>query len=226
MDKIRLQGIRKIYNAGTESSVTALRRIDLTVPRGQMLAIRGVSGSGKSTLLHIIGCLDAPGKGEYFLDGQKVAFDNSKTMARIRNKQIGFVLQQFGLLLERKVIDNVTIPLLFSKEKLSDKRIRQRALNVMRKLDIFHKADKLCSQLSGGEKQRVAIARALVNDPDIILADEPTGAVDTKTRDVIMGIFRDLANEGKTVIIVTHDPVVAQACDRILTIEDGRFIVD
>ena len=224
MDKVRLTGIKKIYNAGTENPVPALRGVDLTVAEGEMLAICGVSGSGKSTLLHIMGCLDSPGKGEYVLNGKRVDVNNSRTTAQLRNKEIGFILQQFGLLLERKVIDNVTVPLMFSGKRESGAKMKAKAMATMRDLNIANLAQKPCAQLSGGEKQRVAIARALVNDAGLILADEPTGSVDTKTRGIIMDVFRELTRKGKTVVIVTHDREVALACDRILTLEDGLII--
>nr|WP_122011572.1 ABC transporter ATP-binding protein [Maliibacterium massiliense] len=221
-EKVRLCGIEKVYNPTSDHPVHALRGIDLVVEEGEMLGIQGISGSGKSSLLHIIGCLDTPTRGEYYLNGEQVAVDNSRHMARIRNKEIGFVLQQFGLLLERRAIDNVEIPLIFGKVRAGS--IAGRARKTMKKLGIAQLANKPCTELSGGEKQRVAIARALVNDPKLVLADEPTGALDTKTRQGIMQVFRDLADEGKTVIIVTHDPMVAQQCDRVLTIEDGLFV--
>nr|WP_122012213.1 ABC transporter ATP-binding protein [Maliibacterium massiliense] len=222
MEKVRLENVEKTYNLDGGSVVNALRGIDLSVQEGEMLAIRGVSGSGKSTLLHIIGCLDVPTKGAYFLGGKQVAVNNGKEMARIRNEEIGFVLQQFGLLLERQAIDNVRIPLMFASRDRA-KYMLGKSLKMMKKLHIDHLAYKPCQQLSGGEKQRVAIARALVNNPNLILADEPTGALDTKTRDDIMGVFRSLTQEGKTVIIVTHDPAVADMCDRTRTIVDGVF---
>jgi putative ABC transport system ATP-binding protein len=222
MEKLRLENVHKTYNLGTENPVYAVRGVNISVNEGEMLAIRGVSGSGKSTILHMVGCLDVPTEGTYFLNGKKVEVNNGKEMARIRNEEIGFVLQQFGLLLERKAIDNVGIPLLFARGKRGRNR-EGKAFRMMQKLSIDHLADKPCEQLSGGEKQRVAIALALVNNPSLVLADEPTGALDTKTRQEIMGVLRGLADEGKTVVIVTHDPAVAQACDRILTIKDGMI---
>ncbi|MGI6005683.1 MAG: ABC transporter ATP-binding protein [Christensenellales bacterium] len=223
MEKVVLEKIHKVYNPDTPGAVHALRGVDLRINEGEMVGIRGVSGSGKSTLLHILGCLDVPTEGSYYLNGSKVQVNNGREMARIRNEEIGFVLQQFGLLLERKAIDNVRIPLMFASGNRS-RNMLGKAYRMMRRLNIAHLAEKPCEQLSGGEKQRVAICRALVNRPNLILADEPTGSLDTRTRQDIMQVLRGLTDEGKTVVIVTHDPQVAKACDRVLTIEDGRFI--
>lgn len=216
---LKLTSIIKKYNEGKPNEVEALRGVDLTVEKGEMIAIMGPSGSGKSTLLNIIGCMDTLTSGSYLCDGEEVASLSQKKLANLRNKKFGFVLQDFGLLADRSVEENVMVPLLFSKESLksSTKRIKP----ILENLGIADLAKRRANQLSGGQAQRVAIARALVNEPDVILADEPTGALDTHTSEDVVNIFKKLNESGKTIIIVTHNPEVAKACDKTYIIRDG-----
>ena len=186
-----------------------------------MIAIRGSSGAGKSTLLHIIGCLDRPTKGSYRLDGKDVVQESAARLAQIRNRTFGFVMQHFALVDEDSALQNAAIPLLFART--SPSLAKARALQQLDHLGIAHLARRKTATLSGGEKQRVAIARALVNHPDVILADEPTGALDGENSAMIMEIFKTLHAEGKTIIIVTHEENVAGACQRIITLSDGQI---
>lgn len=217
---IELKNITKIYNPKKHNRFRALNRITFSVNDGEFCAIIGKSGSGKSTLLHIIGMLDTFSNGEYFLNGKNVSKFNERTVSKIRARSIGFVKQDFALIDEYSALDNVMIPLY--PIKAHDKK--KKALSAIEKLGIINLANKEISQLSGGEKQRVAIARAIVNDPKIILADEPTGSLDSKTAAEIMSVFKRLNDDGKTVIIVTHDLGIAKQCDRIIEISDGEIV--
>lgn len=219
---LELTGIEKTFAARRGgASVKALRGVDLAVDRGEMIAIRGSSGAGKSTLLHIIGCLDRPTKGSYRLDGKDVVQETAARLAQIRNRTFGFVMQHFALVDEDSALQNAAIPLLFART--SPSLAKARALQQLDHLGIAHLARRKTATLSGGEKQRVAIARALVNRPDVILADEPTGALDGENSAMIMEIFKTLHAEGKTIIIVTHEENVAGACQRIITLSDGQI---
>ena len=218
---LKLTNILKKYNENQPNEVQALRGVDLNVEKGEMIAIMGPSGSGKSTLLNIIGCMDTLTSGSYEVDGQKIEELSQKKLAYLRNKKFGFVLQDFGLLTDRSVEENVMVPLLFSKESL--KKSTKRIQPILESLGIADLAKRRANQLSGGQAQRVAIARALVNEPDIILADEPTGALDTHTSGEVVGIFKKLNEQGKTVIIVTHNPEVAKVCHKIYRIVDGEI---
>lgn len=219
---LELTGIEKTFAARRGgASVKALRGVDLAVDRGEMIAIRGSSGAGKSTLLHIIGCLDRPTKGSYRLDGKDVVQETAARLAQIRNRTFGFVMQHFALVDEDSALQNAAIPLLFART--SPSLAKARALQQLDHLGIAHLARRKTATLSGGEKQRVAIARALVNHPDVILADEPTGALDGENSAMIMEIFKTLHAEGKTIIIVTHEENVAGACQRIITLSDGQI---
>ncbi len=219
MSVLNLKNIGKIYNKGKPNACEALKNVDLEIERGDLMAIIGESGSGKSTLLHILGCLDSPTSGELYFEENKVNFKNAKKLANYRGSKIGFVLQDFGLILGETALENVCVPLLFSKTPFS--KMKKQARDSLNLLGIGKLAGKQVDQLSGGQKQRVAIARALVNDPEIILADEPTGALDSKTSSEIVSILLDLNKQGRTVIIVTHDPKIAALCRRVVTISDG-----
>lgn len=222
MSFIEVHGLHKVYNRNTPGQVHALKGIDLAIGRGEMLAVMGPSGSGKSTLLNILGCLDYPTEGKYYFDGQLVSTLKPNKLAQIRNKRVGFVLQDFGILNDRTAIENVITPLLFNKS-VKWRDMERLALNIMEKLEISELAKRRTSNLSGGEKQRVAIARAIINEPDIILADEPTGALDTRLANEILTLLQKLNREGKTVIIVSHNPTVSKYCNRMLNIVDGRL---
>lgn len=219
MTVLNLKNIGKIYNNGKTNACEALKNVNLDIEQGELMAIIGESGSGKSTLLHILGCLDAPTSGEMYFGGKKINFKSTKRLANYRSGEIGFVLQDFGLILGESAIENVCVPLLFSKTPFV--KMKKQAHDSLRLLGIDKLAHKQVNQLSGGQKQRVAIARALVNDPDIILADEPTGALDSKTSSEIVNTLLELNEKGKTVIIVTHDPKIASLCRRVVTISDG-----
>lgn len=223
MELINLKNISKTYGKN-DAMVEALKNIDLIVNSGEMLCIMGASGSGKSTLLNIIGCLDKADQGEYILKQENIIKYSAKNLAKIRNKTFGFVVQYFGLLDDYTVYENIQIPLEYSKTPGKKRKILIESM--LDKLNIKEKSGKMPTELSGGQNQRVAIARALVNNPDIILADEPTGALDRKTSEEVMNIFKKLNDEGKTVIIVTHDEKVASKCRRIVILDDGRIISD
>ncbi|MGN0537439.1 MAG: ABC transporter ATP-binding protein [Acutalibacteraceae bacterium] len=214
---IKINKLNKSY-----ITTQALKDVSLTIEDGEMVAIIGKSGAGKSTLLHILGCLDNFDSGEYILDGTDVRTLSNRKKAKLRNKNIGFVFQDFSLIPYRSVKFNVMLPLFFCK--YSYKKMKEQAHLLLEKLDIASQENKKVNQLSGGQKQRVAIARAMINNPNIILADEPTGALDTRTSAEIMEVFKQLNEEGKTVIIITHDPVVADACKRKIEISDGQIL--
>ena len=220
---IEIKNLTKTYNYKKSNAFTALTDVSLTVEDGEMLAIIGKSGAGKSTLLHIIGCIDTFEKGEYTIDGVDVHKLSDKKLANIRNEKVGIVMQDFALVEEYSVIENVKIPLYFAKHRKGSANAA--ALDALEKVGMRELAKKPVNKLSGGQKQRVAIARAIVNDPSFILADEPTGALDTKTSAEIMELFKSLNDEGKTVIIITHDPNVAESCKRKIEISDGKIVV-
>ncbi|MCI5656401.1 ABC transporter ATP-binding protein [Candidatus Pseudoruminococcus sp.] len=219
---LKIENLTKTYNYKKSNAFTALKDVSLEVADGEMLAIIGKSGAGKSTLLHIIGCIDKFEKGSYTIDGTDVHSLSDNKLAKIRNEKVGIVMQDFALVDEYSVIENVMIPLNFSKKKLG--KPKELAMKALERVGISDLAKKPVSKLSGGQKQRAAIARAIVNDPSFILADEPTGALDTKTSSEIMELFTELNKSGKTVIIITHDPTVADKCKRKVEISDGRII--
>lgn len=217
---IALNGISKSYQASHGAPpYQVLKDANLSIDKGEMVAIKGSSGAGKSTLLHIIGCLDKPTSGSYLLNGQNVSQLSLSKLAEIRNASFGFVMQHFALIEEDSALQNVATPLLFAKARRS--QMDARAMEQLRNVGMEQMANKRIATLSGGEKQRVAIARAMVNNPGIILADEPTGALDRANTEKIVQLFQQLNEKGKTIIIVTHDDFVAQSCRRIVTIADG-----
>lgn len=217
---IELKNIYKTYNRGMQNEVRALRGVDLSVGDGESLAVMGVSGSGKSTLLHIIGCLDTPTQGEYRLNGKDICRLGNTELSRIRNKNIGFVLQDYGLVMNDSVFNNVVVPLIFNKQVKASQR-EGLVMNVLEAMGISAYRKTKVGRLSGGQRQRVAIARAIVNDPDVILADEPTAALDSATANEIMGVLQELNDRGKTIILVTHDAGMAGKMRRIVRIADG-----
>jgi putative ABC transport system ATP-binding protein len=221
---IAMECVSKIYQTGAVSLV-ALDGVSISIESGEFLSIMGPSGSGKSTLMNILGCLDVPTTGKYFLDGDDVSMLDRNEQAEVRNRKIGFVFQGFNLLARVNAMQNVELPLIYGGTALATRKAH--ALNSLQLVGLGDRADHLPSQLSGGQQQRVAIARALVNDPEIILADEPTGNLDSKTSSEIMAVFRQLNRDRKiTFIMVTHDPEVAQHTDRIVHIRDGRIADD
>ena len=220
---IELKNINKTYNRGKANAFKALKDISLTVDDGEMVAIIGKSGAGKSTLMHIIGCIDDFESGTYLLNGEDISTIREGKRAHIRNKDIGIVMQDFALIEDYTAIENVMVPLCFSKAKSKESK-KSRALTALKKLGIDDLSGKRVNKLSGGQKQRVAIARALINNPCILLADEPTGALDVKTTTEIMDVFKELNKHGITVIIITHDMEVAHSCKRIIEISDGKIV--
>jgi putative ABC transport system ATP-binding protein len=221
---ISVEHLTKVYDLG-EVRVEALRGVDVCVERGEFVAIMGASGSGKSTFLNIVGCLDRPSTGRYLLDGVDVSQMSSDQLAEVRNKKIGFVFQSFNLLARTSAIENVELPLLYSGTDSRDRR--SRALAALKATGLEGRAEHQPSQLSGGQQQRVAIARALVNQPSIILADEPTGNLDSQTSNEIMGIMQTLnEQQGITILLVTHEPDIAQYAKRVILFKDGLVIED
>lgn len=220
---IELKNIDKTYNLGKANAFKALSDVSLTIADGEMVAIIGKSGAGKSTLMHIIGCIDDFESGTYILNGEDISKIKEGKRSNIRNKDIGIVMQDFALVEDYTAIENVMVPLFFSKEKSKESK-KDRAKAALRKLGIEELAGKRVNKLSGGQKQRVAIARAIVNNPGIILADEPTGALDVKTSAEMLEVFKELNKQGITVIIITHDMEVAKACGRVVEISDGRIL--
>ncbi len=220
---IRLQGVFKSYSLG-KTVVRALNGITLEISRGEYVALMGPSGSGKSTLMHILGCLDTPDAGSYFFDGEDTARFNDRELAQLRNRAFGFVFQSFNLLPRLSALANVELPMLYAG---IGRRARvKRATELLELVGLGDRLRHKPNELSGGEMQRVAIARALANEPEVILADEPTGNLDSRTGAEIMRLFDRLAEEGKTVVIVTHDPGIAEHCRRIVRLRDGEIVAD
>jgi putative ABC transport system ATP-binding protein len=222
-DLVVAEGLGKDY-AHTGTPVRALDRVDFTIAAGSMVAIMGPSGSGKSTLMNLLGCLDRPTRGRYLLAGTDVGALDDDRLSRLRNARLGFVFQSFNLLARTSALENVELPLLYAGVTPAERR--RRALTRLEEVGLADRARHAPTQLSGGQQQRVAIARALVNDPDLILADEPTGALDTRTGLEILALFQDLNRRGITVIVVTHDPDVAASAGRTLLFRDGRLVED
>ncbi len=226
MDKhkiIRLTDIKKHYKVGTQI-VKALRTITLDIYKNEYVALMGASGSGKSTLMNILGCLDTPTDGQYFLNGKDVSKMDDNRLAEIRNKEIGFVFQTFNLLPRQSALDNVSLPLVYSG--LNKTKRTEKAKHVLESVNLTDRIDHKPNELSGGQRQRVAVARALVNDPSIILADEPTGNLDSKTSIEIMGLFEEIHKQGNTLIVVTHEEDIARHAHRIIRLKDGEVETD
>lgn len=215
---IQLQHISRTYGVG-DLQVHALKSVDLTIHSGEYCAIMGPSGSGKSTMMNILGCLDRPSQGNYWLDGMATAHLTAKQLAGIRNRKIGFVFQQFHLLPQLTAVENVVLPMIYAG--VSDAERESRAIAALKRIGLGAKLANRPNQLSGGQQQRVAIARAIVNQPKLLLADEPTGALDSQMSQEIMAIFAELNQQGMTLVMVTHDPEVAQRCQRTITFRDG-----
>ncbi|MDR1101790.1 MAG: ABC transporter ATP-binding protein [Clostridiales bacterium] len=217
---LTMRGIVKSYQMGDELQVI-LKGINLSVQRGEFISILGPSGSGKSTMMNIIGCLDSPSDGEYWLSGKRIADMNDKELAKIRGREIGFVFQQFQLLPRLTAVQNVELPLIYAGVSQAERN--KKALEMLDRVGLTNKIRNYPNQLSGGQQQRVAIARALVNNPTILLADEPTGALDQNTGEQVMGLFRELHAEGRTIVMITHDHNIAKNASRIVQILDGNL---
>lgn len=220
---IELRDVYKIYSDG-DSEIRALDGISLTINQGEFTAIVGSSGSGKSTCMNIIGCLDIPTSGKYFLDGNDVSTLDEKELARIRNKELGFIFQQYNLIPKLTLIENVELPLIYRRMGADERR--KRAIASLERVGLADRINKFPSQLSGGQQQRVSIARALAGNPPVILADEPTGALDSKTGREVMSFLKELNKDGTTIVLITHDNSLAEETKRIVRIQDGKIISD
>jgi putative ABC transport system ATP-binding protein len=222
---IKLEEVHKIYHTG-EVDVPAVRGVSLEIMQGEFVAIMGASGSGKSTMMNIIGCLDRPTEGHYFLDGVDVSHLDRDELAAIRNKKLGFVFQGFNLLSRTSALENVELPMLYTHDHVSSLQQRDLALHALEIVGLSDRADHYPNQLSGGQQQRVAIARALANNPAVLLADEPTGNLDTRTSVEVMGVFQKLNNEGITIVMVTHELDIASYTKRNIIMRDGVVVND
>jgi putative ABC transport system ATP-binding protein len=217
---VRLDDVRKTYRTG-EVEVQAVRGVSIEIGQGEFVALMGSSGSGKSTLMNILGCLDRPTAGRYFLDGEDVSSLDRDQLADVRNRKLGFVFQNFNLLARTSALENVELPLLYSEVALTSAQLREKAEQVLAAVGLEGRGDHTPSQLSGGQQQRVAIARALINDPEVLLADEPTGNLDSRTSVEVMEIFQSLNEKGITIIMVTHEPDIAAYARRNIVMKDG-----
>jgi len=222
---IKLQDIHKIYHTG-EVDVHAVRGVSLEIFPGEFVALMGASGSGKSTMMNTLGCLDRPTRGSYLLDGIDVSRLNRDELADIRNLKIGFVFQGFNLLARTSALENVELPMLYTRQKGAGVNQRERALKALHTVGLGDRADHTPNQLSGGQQQRVAIARGLANEPSLLLADEPTGNLDTRTSAEIMGVFQKLNDQGITIVMVTHELDIAQYTKRMVVMRDGKVVGD
>ena len=221
---IELRDVYKIYGEGLESEVRALDGVSLDIEKGEFVAVVGQSGSGKSTMMNVLGCLDIPTRGDYFLDGVDVRELSDKELSRIRNKQIGFIFQQYNLIQNLTVLENVELPLIYQGIDPIDRR--ELAMEALGRVGLADRAQHKPTQMSGGQQQRVAIARAISTRPPIIMADEPTGALDSRTGHEVLGFLQQLNKEGSTVILITHDNGIAATARRIVRIADGKIIED
>ena len=221
---IDIQNLYKIYNEGKESEVRALDGVTLQIDRGEFVAIVGQSGSGKSTMMNVLGCLDIPTYGEYHLDGTDIGSLSDKQLARIRNREIGFIFQGYNLIQELDALENVTLPLIYRGVSVFDRE--DMAMAALAKVGMDDRAHHRPSEMSGGQQQRVAIARAIATSPPIIMADEPTGALDSKTGKHVLEILRDLYRSGTTVLLITHDDGIAATAKRVVRLSDGKIISD
>jgi putative ABC transport system ATP-binding protein len=217
---VRLDDVRKTYRTG-EVEVQAVRGVSIEIGQGEFVALMGSSGSGKSTLMNILGCLDRPTAGRYFLDGEDVSSLDRDQLADVRNRKLGFVFQNFNLLARTSALENVELPLLYSEVAMTSAQLREKAEQVLASVGLEGRGDHTPSQLSGGQQQRVAIARALINDPEVLLADEPTGNLDSRTSVEVMEIFQSLNEKGITIIMVTHEPDIASYARRNIIMKDG-----
>lgn len=221
---INIKDLYKIYNEGQESEVRALDGVSLQIDQGEFVAIVGASGSGKSTLMNVLGCLDVPTYGEYYLDGTDVTSLSDKELARIRNREIGFIFQGYNLLQDLNALDNVILPLIYRGTSIWDRE--DLAMTALARVGMDDRAHHRPSQMSGGQQQRVAIARAIATHPPIIMADEPTGALDSKTGRHVLEILQQLYREGTTVLLITHDDSIAATAPRVVRLSDGKIISD
>ncbi|MEO8065816.1 MAG: ABC transporter ATP-binding protein [Candidatus Doudnabacteria bacterium] len=225
MPLVKLENLRKVYNNGSDNQVIALKDINLTIEPGEFVAIMGPSGSGKSTLMHVIGFLDRPTSGGYFFEDQDVTRLTDNESADIRNEKIGFVFQSFNLLARTTALDNVILPMLYAN-KHTDAEMKTLGLKMLEQVNLSDRAKHHSAELSGGQQQRVAIARALINDPKVIFADEPTGNLDSKSSIEIMDLFKQLNDQGRTLIFVTHEEDIAAYAHRVIRLKDGEIIED
>ena len=224
MSLIRLENVYKIYGEGQENQVNALDGVTLEIDRGEFVAIIGTSGSGKSTMMNILGCLDVPTRGEYYLDGTPIRERTQRELSEIRSRQIAFIFQGYNLIPSLNVWQNVALPMLYQGVKLEERR--SRAMEALEKVEILSKAESRPTQLSGGPQQRVAIARAIATRSPVLMADEPTGALDSKTGAQVLELMRRLNNEGTTVILITHDNGIAAQTSRTVRVKDGKIVHD
>lgn len=224
MKLIELKDVYKIYNEGMENEVRALDGVSLTIDRGEFVAVIGASGSGKSTLMNILGCLDIPTYGDYYLDGEDVADLTNRELAKIRNKEVGFVFQGYNLIPELTAIENVELPLIYQNIPIGKRY--DMAMDALERVSMEERADHRPNEMSGGQQQRVAIARAIATKAPIIMADEPTGALDSRTGAHVLEILHRLHSEGTTIILITHDGNIASTAERIIRISDGKIIMD